>query len=104
MVKLTLHKANSLPKSDVIGSSDPYVTVSFHRDGKVLYRTRTIFDDLNPVWEETAYILVKKDDIQNKQCIHLKVWDEDKWSEDDSLGQTNITLSEIVNSTAFNDW
>ena len=62
------------------GASDPYVTVVYQRQGKPLYSTRIIFEDLNPCFEETAAVLVDANAIKIREKICLQMWDSDRAS------------------------
>ena len=42
--------------SPFLGKSDPFVTVKEGSEGKEKFRTRTIVNTLDPVWNETAVV------------------------------------------------
>ncbi|PWN47037.1 hypothetical protein IE53DRAFT_275014 [Violaceomyces palustris] len=85
-----------LSAQDANGKSDPYVVLSFAKFGRPLYSSRIIFEDLNPVWKETAFLLVTKDDIRASESLSIQLWDSDKRSKDDVVGRVNKPLGELI--------
>ncbi|CED85542.1 Ca2-dependent lipid-binding protein CLB1/vesicle protein vp115/Granuphilin A, contains C2 domain [Phaffia rhodozyma] len=95
---VTIHHGESLSAQDRNGLSDPYIIVAFAKFGKPLYSTRIILEELNPVFEETYFLLVNPDDVKAEESLSLCLWDSDKFKSDDLIGRVNLRLLDIMKS------
>lgn len=68
-------KAMKLRKSDLLGSSDPYVKLKLSEEKMIAKKTTVKHQNLNPEWNEEFNMLVK--DKEN-QVLKLTVFDWDK--------------------------
>jgi len=93
---VNIKRGIDLSVQDAGGSSDPYVVLSFAKFGRPLYSSRIIFEDLNPVWEETAFLLVTKDDVRGDESLSVQLWDSDKRTADDIVGRVQQKLSVLM--------
>ena len=79
-------EAEGLKALDVNGFSDPYVVLTDEYQ-KRLFKTKTIYRNLNPRWEETV-------DITTTGPLNLiaTVWDWDSMKDHDYVGRTSLKL------------
>lgn len=87
---LTIHlkEGRNLVIRDRCGTSDPYV--KFKLNGKTLYKSKVVYKNLNPVWDETVVLPVQTLD----QKLWVKVYDRDLTSSD-FMGSAFVALTEL---------
>merc|ERR1740128_1147421 len=90
ILELIVHKATCLGNKDMIGKSDPYAVIEY---GKQKSESKTIKNDLNPVWEHEAILDLDKDNAEN---ITITVYDKDV-GKDDFLGNVTFPVKDILN-------
>lgn len=97
---IRIHRAVGLSKQDRRGSkgggSDPYITLTFSKYGKPMYCTRVITDDLNPIWEETAALLVTPELIKADENLSVELWDSDRHTADDIVGKVELSMQKMI--------
>src|SRR5271154_2186660 len=97
---IRIHRAIGLSKQDSRGSkgggSDPYINLSFSKYGKPMYCTRVITDDLNPIWEETAALLVTPELIKADEQLSVELWDSDRTTADDIVGKVELSMQKMI--------
>eukprot|EP00919_Chromeraceae_sp_WS-2016_P009020 GHVR01021205.1.p1 GENE.GHVR01021205.1~~GHVR01021205.1.p1 ORF type:complete len:351 (-),score=94.48 GHVR01021205.1:37-1089(-) len=70
--------------------SDPYVYATL---GAQLFRSKVVYDNNNPVWDETVDFMVLDPE---KQHIRVCVYDWDRMKTDDLLASLSISVSDII--------
>ncbi|XP_070769206.1 multiple C2 and transmembrane domain-containing protein 2-like [Enoplosus armatus] len=88
LLTINLKEGRNLVIRDRCGTSDPYV--KFKLDGKTFYKSKVVYKDLNPTWNETLSLPVK--DLNQK--LYIKVYDRDLTT-DDFMGSASVTLSDL---------
>lgn len=96
-LEVTLVKAQDLPASDFGfmgfgGKSDPYVT--FKVD-KTLDKSTTVASSLDPEWTPRELFRFNVDRPKEK-CLDIKVFDRDRFNQDDLLGTAYIALAPFL--------
>ncbi|XP_036133765.1 multiple C2 and transmembrane domain-containing protein 2 isoform X2 [Molossus molossus] len=87
---LTIHlkEGRNLVIRDRCGTSDPYV--KFKLNGKTLYKSKVIYKNLNPVWDEIVVLPIQSLD----QKLRVKVYDRDLTTSD-FMGSAFVSLSDL---------
>ncbi|KAH9937796.1 uncharacterized protein BXZ73DRAFT_89230 [Epithele typhae] len=92
-----IHRATGVKAMDTTGSSaDPYVTLTFSRLEKPLYSTRIIKGDCNPVFEETAVLIVDLNTVKLREKLSFQLWDSDRMSVDDMMGFAEVDIVDLI--------
>uniref|UniRef100_A0A8C6UDL2 Multiple C2 and transmembrane domain containing 1 n=1 Tax=Neogobius melanostomus TaxID=47308 RepID=A0A8C6UDL2_9GOBI len=86
---IILKKGNNLAIRDRTGTSDPYV--KFKLGGKEVFKSKTIYKNLNPVWDESFSLQVET----LKEPLYIKVFDQDFGVKDDFMGSTCLHLESL---------
>ncbi|XP_078468681.1 multiple C2 and transmembrane domain-containing protein 1 isoform X2 [Lampetra fluviatilis] len=89
-LSLRLREGRNLVIRDRGGTSDPYV--KFKLGGKMVYKSKIIYKNLNPVWNEPFVLLL--DNL--KERIHVKVFDHDIGIPDDFMGSAYLDLEYLT--------
>ncbi|XP_063106041.1 multiple C2 and transmembrane domain-containing protein 2 isoform X2 [Cavia porcellus] len=87
---LTIHlkEGRNLVVRDRCGTSDPYV--KFKLNGKTLYKSKVIYKNLNPVWDEIVVLPIQSLD----QKLRVKVYDRDLTTSD-FMGSAFVILNDL---------
>ncbi|XP_066982942.1 multiple C2 and transmembrane domain-containing protein isoform X6 [Macrobrachium rosenbergii] len=84
-----LKRGEDLVARDACGTSDPYV--KFKVCGKLVYKSKTVYKDLNPTWDETFTIAIE----DAFEPVVVKVFDYDWGLQDDFMGLASIDLTTL---------
>ncbi|XP_042583140.1 multiple C2 and transmembrane domain-containing protein 2-like isoform X1 [Cyprinus carpio] len=88
LLTICLKEGRGLVIRDRCGTSDPYV--KFKLDGKTLYKSKVVYKNLNPVWNETFSFPIRNLDKK----LFIKVYDRDLTT-DDFMGSCGVELNKL---------
>ncbi|XP_074035729.1 synaptotagmin 7 isoform X5 [Leptinotarsa decemlineata] len=92
---LKIIQGKDLPAKDLSGTSDPYVRVTLLPDKKHRLETKIKRRTLNPRWNETFYFEGFPIQKLQSRVLHLHVFDYDRFSRDDSIGEVFLPLCQV---------
>uniref|UniRef100_A0A8C9SCW2 Multiple C2 and transmembrane domain containing 2 n=2 Tax=Scleropages formosus TaxID=113540 RepID=A0A8C9SCW2_SCLFO len=85
---IILKEGKNLVIRDRCGTSDPYV--KFKLDGKTIYKSKVVYKNLNPKWNESFCFSVQNLD----QKLFIKVYDRN-FTSDDFMGSCSVSLCDL---------
>ena len=88
-------QGRDLAARDLNGLSDPYVRISLLPDTKHRLETKIKRRTLNPRWNETFYFEGFALSKLQTRVLHLHVFDYDRFSRDDSIGEIHHPLCQV---------
>ncbi|XP_028999782.1 E3 ubiquitin-protein ligase NEDD4-like isoform X2 [Betta splendens] len=94
ILKVKVIAGIGLAKKDILGASDPYTRLSLYDpvNGEITsLQTKTIKRTLDPKWDEEFFFRVDP----KKHRLLLEVFDENRLTRDDFLGQVDVPLNQI---------
>ncbi|XP_043670344.1 synaptotagmin-7 isoform X1 [Vespula pensylvanica] len=101
---LNIIQGKDLPAKDLSGTSDPYVRVTLLPDKKHRLQTNIKRRTLNPKWNETLYFEGFPIQKLQSRVLHLHVFDYDRFSRDDSIGEIFLPLCQVDLSEKPSFW
>ncbi|XP_059642912.1 synaptotagmin-5-like isoform X2 [Cornus florida] len=91
VLSVTIICAEDLTNVDLMGKSDPYVSLILKKSGQK-NKTRVVNNSLNPVWNQT-FDFVVEDALHD--LLMLEVWDHDTFGKD-KMGKCIMTLTRVI--------
>jgi len=96
-------QAADLAAMDIGGTSDPYVKVYLLPDRKKKHETKVHRKTLNPTFDEKFIFNVNYNEIGGKTLL-LALYDFDRFSKHDMLGQIHVPLSSVDFGQVHLEW
>ncbi|KNC85746.1 hypothetical protein SARC_02086 [Sphaeroforma arctica JP610] len=100
-VDINLHNATGLLPMDRTGLTDCYVTARILPDCRQdkehgAYKSKTVMETLNPVFEEPFTIKYKRSDAQMEPVmLQLQFWDYDQFESDEYIAEVLIDIKRL---------
>ncbi|KAH1117903.1 hypothetical protein AAZX31_17G106300 [Glycine max] len=101
ILEVKLVQAKELTNKDIIGKSDPYAVVYIRPLRERMKKSKTINNDLNPIWNEHFEFVVE--DVST-QHVTVKVYDSEGLQSSELIGCAQLQLSELQPGKVKDVW
>lgn len=100
-LEVKLVQAKDLTNKDLIGKSDPFATLYIRPLPDKTKRSKTINNDLNPIWNEHFEFIVEDADTQS---VTVKIYDDDGIQESELIGCVQVSLKDLQPGKVKDVW
>eukprot|EP00112_Aurelia_sp_Birch-Aquarium-sp1_P010755 Seg229.4 transcript_id=Seg229.4/GoldUCD/mRNA.D3Y31 product="Synaptotagmin 1" protein_id=Seg229.4/GoldUCD/D3Y31 len=104
IVTVTVIEARDIPAADPSGFSDPYTKVAIIPAGRKEYKTKVKPKTVNPVFEQSFNFKHITYAQLTSSYLHLKVFDYDRFSGHDLLGEAKVPIIDIDLTKPVDEW
>ncbi|RDY02218.1 Synaptotagmin-5, partial [Mucuna pruriens] len=101
ILEVKLVQAKELTNKDIIGKSDPYAVVYIRPLRDRMKKSKTINNDLNPIWNEHFEFIVE--DVSTQHLI-VKVYDSEGLQSSELIGCAQLRLIELQPGKVKDVW
>ncbi|KAL1335119.1 hypothetical protein HN51_064058 [Arachis hypogaea] len=101
ILEVKLVQARELTNKDIIGKSDPYAVLYIRPLRDRMKTSKTINNDLNPIWNEHFDFIVED---QSTQHLVVKIFDSEGLQSSELIGCAHVKLSELEPGKVNDKW
>ncbi|KAJ3307445.1 hypothetical protein HDV03_000093 [Kappamyces sp. JEL0829] len=74
---------------------DPFVCVSF---GTKTFRTKVVHHNLNPTWNESIYLHLKKSDLKSEWPLRFRIYDFERFTKNNAIAEIDCKIENLIDS------
>ncbi|KAK3143558.1 hypothetical protein QOZ80_4AG0301800 [Eleusine coracana subsp. coracana] len=100
-LEVKLVQARDLTNKDLIGKSDPFAMVYVRPLPDKMKRSKTISNDLNPIWNEHFEFPIEDADTQS---VTVKIYDDDGIQVSELIGCAQVSLKDLQPGKVKDVW
>ncbi|KMZ76038.1 Synaptotagmin-5 [Zostera marina] len=101
ILEVKLVQARGLTNKDIVGKSDPFAKVYVRPIKDRIKKSKTINNDLNPIWNEHFEFIVEDASTQN---LVIKIYDDEGLGAAELIGCTRVYLNDLEPGKLKNMW
>ncbi|MQM08038.1 hypothetical protein Taro_040885, partial [Colocasia esculenta] len=100
-LEVKLIQARGLTNKDIIGKSDPYADLYIRPLRDRIKRSKTINNELNPIWNEHFDFIVEDPSTQR---LFVKVYDDEGLQKSEVIGVAQVPLKDLTPGKVKDVW